>query len=71
MKTSQRNVVSLLIAIASLVLIVAGIKAISGLLSPIFAFFIYRASDQPDYVMAQKARCSWLVSLYNCAADRS
>lgn len=53
MKTSQRNVVSLLIAIASLVLIVAGIKAISGLLSPILlSLFI---------VLVTSPIMSWLV----------
>ena len=35
MKTQKRNITSLLIGIASLVLIVAGLKALSGLLSPI------------------------------------
>ena len=35
MKTQKRSITSLLIGIASLVLIVAGLKAVSGLLSPI------------------------------------
>ena len=35
MKTQKRNITSLLIDVASLVLIVAGLKAMSGLLSPI------------------------------------
>ena len=35
MKTQKRSIASLLIGVASLVLIVSGLKALSGLLSPI------------------------------------
>ena len=62
MKTSQRNVVSLLIAIASLVLIVAGIKATSGLLSPILlSLFIVLVTSPIMSWLKRRGVPGWLA----------
>ena len=52
MKIPKRSVISLLIGIASLVMIVAVLKAMSGLYESYFAFFIHRAGEESDYGMA-------------------